>query len=94
MEYSEVENKLTISLQNSKDIESPSYINMQIPKALISNVTSVVNTYADKAMEFTENKSTNPNYNSITIQLPHTDQISIDIIGSTIATAGEQVLRG
>ena len=94
MKYSEVENKLTISIQNSKDIESPSNLNIQIPKALISNVTSVVNSYADKAMEFSENNTTNPNYNSITIQLPHTDQISIDILGSTIATAGEQVLRG
>jgi len=94
MQYSDVENKLTISLQNTKDIESPSYIGIQIPKALISNVTGVVNTYTDKAMDFTENKSTNPNYNSITIQLPHTDQLNIDILGSTVASAGEQVLRG
>lgn len=68
-------------------------LTLQIPKALIDNVISVVDTERNKPVLFTSN-ATNPQYNTINIQIPAEAHLQLTLIGSTIATPGEQILRG
>jgi hypothetical protein len=89
----DVNNGVTNANFSTANKSSTYPLTLQIPKALIDNVISVVDTERNKPVLFTSN-ATNPQYNTINIQIPAEAHLQLTLIGSTIATPGEQILRG
>ena len=71
-----------------------SLLHLKIPTALFNNVSAVIDSETNRQIPFRNDNSTSLLYNSITLQVPSIPNLQIVIIGSTLATPGEQVLRG
>ena len=90
--FSPAESRMVIELNNQADGES--MLGLKIPIALMNNVAAVIDLETNRQIPFQIDNSTSLPYNSITLQVPPVPHLQIAIVGSTLATPGEQVLRG
>jgi hypothetical protein len=103
--FNSAESKMIISLHNEvsgnnskttvQSGQAPvSFLGLKIPTALMNNVAAVLDSQTGQQLSFINNNSSSLDYNSITIQVPQERDLQIVIIGSTLASPGEQILRG
>ena len=71
-----------------------SLLGLKIPTALLNNVAAVIDSETNRQIPFRNDNSTSLLYNSITLQVPPVPHLQIAYSWRTIATPGEQVLRG
>ena len=90
--FSPAESRMLIELNNQ--VDGVSMLGLKIPTALMNNVAAVIDLETNRQIPFHNDNSTNLPYNSITLQVPPVPHLQIAIVGSTLATPGEQVLRG
>ena len=102
MQFDPKESKMVIDLNNggiSPNVNttiqpSTSSLILKIPKVLLNNIIGVVDTEGHKQIQFDVSNSTNPGYNTVSIQTPRVPHLQLTILGSTLAMPGEQILTG
>ena len=87
------ERQMLIDINNQAN-GTGSLLKLKIPTALFNNVAAVIDSETNRQIPFRNDNSTSLLYNSITLQVPPVPNLQIAIVGSTLATPGEQVLRG
>jgi glucose/arabinose dehydrogenase len=105
MNFDPAESKMLINLHNQVNGNNSkttgqsgqlpsSFLGLKIPTALMNNIGTVLDSQTGKELPFINNNSSNLDYSSITIQVPPVADLQIILIGSTLASPGEQILRG
>ena len=102
IEFDPKESKMVIDLNtggistnvNTTIQPSTSPLILKIPKVLLNNIIGVVDTEGHKQIRFDVSNSTNPGYNTVSIQTPRVPHLQLTILGSTLAMPGEQILTG
>ena len=89
-----LDNRVTdTGLKNSNLSANPPLI-LQIPRALLDNIISVVDTESHKQLQFVTGNSTSLQYSTVSIETPRVPRLQLALIGSTIVTPGAQLLTG
>ena len=91
--FNPAERRMLIDINNQAN-GTGSLLELKIPTALFNNVAAVIDSETNRQIPFRNDNSTSLLYNSITLQVPPVPNLQIAIVGSTLATPGEQVLRG
>jgi hypothetical protein len=105
MNFDPAESKMLINLHNQVNGNnskttgqsgqlSSSFLGLKIPTALMNNIATVLDSQTGQQLPFINNNSSSLDYSSITIQVPPVTDLQIVLIGSTLASPGEQILRG